>query len=588
MREHELNFGSRIYFVKSGVCTIQRFILCVVLVVFPTTLAFSSSVDELEAVVNSASGTYLAARFADNSHDISTSALYYSKVLRSDPENLELLRKSFIQTLANGEISHAIKLANQLINYDNNHAIARATLGANAIKDQQYYKSTDFLDIPNAVGFNKITNAILTAWALHGLGHTETAINSISQLEGQPWFPFFTEYHIGLILEHAGRTNEAGSHFTIAYDIDRSKLRVVLAHVRSLIRSGNTQQALNVINNYDASYPGNPKIALFRDKIQNQQGIQSDIHTIQDGVAELFYGLGAAFERGGAEDHVAIYMHLALFLNPELDEAYDKLGDLFSSLNQHEIAIRYFESIEHNSLLYRTAQRKIGISYHSLDELEKTRQILSDLIESDPKDTESAKTLGNVYRANKLFAEAIEAYSLAVNNLVNIAKHHWDLFYYRGIAHERNKNWDEAEEDFKTALSLNPDQPLVLNYLGYTWVDRGENLEPALKMLNRAVELRPNAGFIVDSLGWGYFKLGQYENAVKHLERAVEIQPEDPTLNDHLGDAYWHVGRKLEAKFQWSHAKELNPEPNDLEKILQKLEHGYISDEQSSILVNTN
>ena len=107
-------------------------------------------------------------------------------------------------------------------------------------------------------------------------------------------------------------------------------------------------------------------------------------------------------------------------------------------------------------------------------------------------------------------------------------------------------------------------------------------------MLNRAVELRPNAGFIVDSLGWGYFKLGQYENAVKHLERAVEIQPEDPTLNDHLGDAYWHVGRKLEAKFQWSHAKELNPEPNDLEKILQKLEHGYISDEQSSVLVNTN
>ena len=140
--------------------------------------------------------------------------------------------------------------------------------------------------------------------------------------------------------------------------------------------------------------------------------------------------------------------------------------------------------------------------------------------------------------------------------------------------YERAKEWPKAEDDFKKALELFPDQPLVLNYLGYSWVDQGVKLDEAFKMLRRAVELRPNDGYIVDSLGWAHYKLGQYNEAAQTLERAVDLKPADPVLNDHLGDAYWHVNRKVEAQFQWNHARDMNPEPEDLPGILKKIQGG--------------
>ena len=129
------------------------------------------------------------------------------------------------------------------------------------------------------------------------------------------------------------------------------------------------------------------------------------------------------------------------------------------------------------------------------------------------------------------------------------------MFYFRGICYERSKQWPQAEADLKKALQLYPDQPLVLNYLGYSWIDQGVNLDEGMNMIRRAVEQRPDDGYIVNSLGWANFRIGNYDEAVKELERAVELKPDDPTINDHLGDAYWRVGRVLEARFQWSHAK---------------------------------
>ena len=151
-------------------------------------------------------------------------------------------------------------------------------------------------------------------------------------------------------------------------------------------------------------------------------------------------------------------------------------------------------------------------------------------------------------------------------------------YYYRGICEERSKQWPKAEADMRKALELQPDQPHVLNYLGYSWIDQGINLDEGMKMIKRAVEQRPDDGYIVDSLGWAYFRIGNYEEAVKNLERAIDLKPEDPTINDHLGDAYWRVGRKLEAKFQWAHARDLKPEPDDLPKIEAKIENGLPDD----------
>jgi Flp pilus assembly protein TadD len=180
-----------------------------------------------------------------------------------------------------------------------------------------------------------------------------------------------------------------------------------------------------------------------------------------------------------------------------------------------------------------------------------------------------------------MFSECADVYSKGIATIDNPQKSDWVMFYFRGICLERAKQWEKAEADLKKALVLFPEQPQVLNYLGYSWIDQGVNLDEGMKMIRRAVEQKPDDGYIVDSLGWAYFRLGNYDDAVKQLERAVELKPEDPTVNDHLGDVYWRIGRTQEARFQWSHARDLKPEPEEIPKIEQKLKSG-LADETSS------
>ena len=217
-----------------------------------------------------------------------------------------------------------------------------------------------------------------------------------------------------------------------------------------------------------------------------------------------------------------------------------------------------------------------------LDRADEAEKHLGALVKDRPDDPEAIVALGNVLRGHKKFAECADVYSKAVALVPHPEKANWVLFYFRGICYERAHQWPKAEADLKKALELFPDQPHVLNYLGYSWVDQGVNLDEGMDMIHRAVEQRPDDGYIVNSLGWAYFRIGNYDEAVKNLERAVELKPDDPTINDHLGDAYWRVGRTLEARFQWSHAKDLNPDPEDLAKIEAKLKYGLPEDTSSA------
>jgi Flp pilus assembly protein TadD len=179
-----------------------------------------------------------------------------------------------------------------------------------------------------------------------------------------------------------------------------------------------------------------------------------------------------------------------------------------------------------------------------------------------------------VLRGQEKYAEAAEAYSKAIALIGTPQERNWALFYTRGISYERSERWADAERDLKQALKLKPEQPLVMNYLAYSWVEQGVNKTEALAMLKRAVDLRPEDGFVIDSLGWAHYRLGDYKTAIKYLEQAILLEPGEPTVNDHLGDAYWRVGRKLEARFQWQHALTLKPEAAEQPKIKRKIEAG--------------
>ena len=305
------------------------------------------------------------------------------------------------------------------------------------------------------------------------------------------------------------------------------------------------------------------------------------VTTPQEGAAEVLYGIGSALGRRGDDDPGLVYLQLALYLSPNHSLALLSLADLYEQLKKPQLAIKVYEQMPQDSPLRRNSEIQLATDLDSLDRTEEAKKRLDKLIAERPNDLEAIMALGNILRARKQYAECIKVYDRGVAILKNPDKSNWPIFYFRGICNEREKQWAKAEADLKMALTLQPDQPHVLNYLGYSWVDQGVNLDEGMKMIRRAVEQRPEDGYIVDSLGWAYFRVGDFQEALKHLERAVELKPEDPTINDHLGDVYWRLGRTLEAQFQWSHARDLKPEPDELVKIQEKLKTG-LAEEPSS------
>ncbi len=223
----------------------------------------------------------------------------------------------------------------------------------------------------------------------------------------------------------------------------------------------------------------------------------------------------------------------------------------------------------------RISELQLGLNLADTGKVPEAKKHLQELIDTDTSDLRSYLALGSVLSDAKDYKAMAALYDKAADVIGAVPqRNHWSIFFQRAIAHERLKEWDKAEPNFRKALELNPDQPQVLNYLGYSWVDMNRNLDEGLDMIRKAVSLKPDDGYIVDSLGWAYFRLGRFDDAVAELERAAELKAGDPTINDHLGDAYWRVGRKLEATFQWNRALGLNPEEAEIPKIKLKVENG--------------
>ena len=316
-------------------------------------------------------------------------------------------------------------------------------------------------------------------------------------------------------------------------------------------------------------------------KSQSGQGLPQLVTTPQEGGAEVLYGIGSALGRRGEDDPGLVYLQLALYLTPNHPLSLLSLAEVYEQLKKPQLAIKIYEQVPQDSALRRNAEIQLATALDSLDRTDEAKKRLEKLIAERPNDLEAIMALGNIVRARKQYGECAKAYGRGIATVGTPERSHWPLYYFRGICYEREKQWDKAETDLQMALKLYPDQPHVLNYLGYSWIDQGINLEDGMRMIKRAVEQRPEDGYIVDSLGWVHFRLGNFEEAMKQLERAVELKPDDPTINDHLGDVYWRLGRTIEAQFQWSHARDLKPEPDELAKIQEKLKSG-LAEEPSS------
>jgi tetratricopeptide (TPR) repeat protein len=523
-------------------------------------------------------GSYLAARHAGGQRDVAAAASYYRAALRGDPGNNELLGRTFVAVLANGEIEEAVRLADRVLQVDKNDRIARLVLGVRAIKQKQYPVARRELAQSIRGPITDLAATLLSAWTMASPSEAKQATDSIDKLTGADWYAIFTDLHAALILDVAGHKKEAAKRFERSYKLDPTALRVVQSYGSFLSRQGNTAEALKVFATFDEALPRHPLIVEATNELKAGKKLPLMVDTPQAGAAEVLYGLGATLGRRGGEDLGLIYLQLSLYLAPSRPLTLLSLGDLYEAMKKPELANKAYERVLLNSPLHRYAQIQLALNLDSLDRTDEAKASLEKVIAANPGDLEAIIALGNVLRGRKQFAECADVYSKGVDTIGKPEKSNWVIYYFRGICFERAKQWPKAEADLKMSLHLFPDQPHVLNYLGYSWIDQGFNLDEGMRMIKRAVEQRADDGYIVDSLGWAYYRLGNMEEAVKQLERAIELKPEDPTINDHLGDAYWRVGRVLEAQFQWSHARDLKPEPEDLVKIEAKLKWGLPDD----------
>ena len=536
--------------------------------------AFASTPEDAGfPVATSQPGNYLSATIASADRDTAAASLYYREALRADPQNLDLIERAFAAALAAGDARGGYALADRLAARDPANALARLALAVRAFSNGQYPAARAQIAAGDAGKGRDITSALLTAWAYAGAGDLRRALEALDKV-ADPNVSVFRDYHGALVAQALGDPTEALRRYKLAYAKDPGTLRLVDAYARFLMSRKDVAGAKKLYADFAARSPSNPVAAAALADIEGGRPITQVVRNVREGAAEALFGLGGAGTRQGDELASLIYLRLALALRPDHDFAAVSVANLLSDLKRNQEAVSAYMAVPKTSPLSESATIQAAIEYDGLQQTDKGLGLLKQVVAEHPDDPDAWSALGTLQRSAKDFAGAAGSYDRAIAKLAAPDKAHWVLYYFRGIAFERTKQWPKAEVDFKTALKLFPDEPMVLNYLGYSWVDQGLNLDEAFKMLRRAVDLKPTDGYIVDSLGWANYKLGRYEEATRDLERAVELKPGDPVVNDHLGDAYWRVGRKTEAQFQWNHARDFGPEPDDLPKILAKIKGG--------------
>ncbi len=550
-----------------------------------SSLGFASP--DLEKAVEQSgfSGSFLASRVAINDQDDEAAVRFLEKAASFDGESQELKKDLLAALVSNGRIDDAGKVAREINSGGSNRNLIGFVNSAQEIKKRSWNKVDDALKEVAGTDLDKTMREITRAWALSGEHKTEEALAKLGELEGPEWITVMRDYHAGLIADAGGNSDLAADKFQLVIDnravisvLTETYIRAIEAKVRNRSRAGVPEEAKETLDYGLDLLPDHAPFGVLADALSDGQTLSPLLTAPQDGAAELFYNISTALRREGSGAFAKTYLQLANYLSPDNDVITVALAELYLRQSDFERSNTYYDKIADTSPFYRISQLERASNLSRLDRKEEAIEGLKALIELQPNDLAGYMVLGSIYSREKRYSEAAENYNRAVAVVGEPQSYHWNLFFRRGIAYERLKEWQKAEPNFIQSLELSANQPEVLNYLGYSWIDQGINLDEGMEMIRKAVDLRPRSGFIVDSLGWAHYRLGEYEEAVRELERAVQLMPQDPTINDHLGDAYWKVGRKLEATFQWKIALASKTPPDNPEEIEKKLAEGLVDE----------
>ncbi|MEM7178825.1 MAG: tetratricopeptide repeat protein [Pseudomonadota bacterium] len=549
------------------------------LVIATTILALTPLLAPAPATAQGVSGPYLAAEHAARRGDISEAARLYARVLARDPENIRLMEQTMLHQVAAGQVAQAVVIARKLDRMVPGHHLGVLILAADGLKAEKYHKVRELLETGGPDG-GPFVGTVIEAWADFGDGDTERAYALLDTLEsdgtGGPIGKILAAYHAGLIGAASEDDEKALSAFARAAgeSSNGGTNRLIRAQAGALARQGQLEEAQALLDERIALSRGAPRLERLAEALDAGDLPAPISTTPEQGAAEALFAISGYVARGNNRLIGLAYARLATYLDPGLVEAQLLIGDILAQDEQYGLAIEAYARIPEVAPEAIDAEIGRAQALQDADEVDEGLGVLRELVARHEDSVEAHTALGDMLRMTKRYSDAAKAFDGAIALIGEPEQRNWVLFYRRGIAYERSKQWEKAEADFKTALELEPDQPLVLNYLGYSWVEMGSHLEEAQKMIERAVDQRPDDGYIVDSLGWVLYRVGKFEEALGHMARAVELNPSDPVINDHYGDVLWVNGRKLEARFQWRRALSFAPEEDEINRIRRKLDVG--------------
>jgi tetratricopeptide (TPR) repeat protein len=520
-----------------------------------------------------ATGSYLAGRHAQQTDDWPAAAEFMEQALTSDPQNIGLLRRIYLLRLGDGKMTEAVTLARQVTATEPGNHLAKLLLVADDVKAGHFEEAGRRLANLSDDGLARFVEPIMQAWVAVAKGDTAGAQAALAPMENAQGFSILHHFHAGLIAEYAGDKQAAESWYLKSLGAG-APLRIIQAVGGFFERTGKIDEAKAF---YESFRDNNPDTLLLQpemDRLNRGKKPAPIVSNPREGMAEALFDIASALNQEGAGDMALMYGRVALYLRDDLPLARMMVGDILELRSLHDDALAQYQMVKGDEALQWTARLRSATVLERMGRDPEAVGLLEAMAAERPDRSDALVELGDVHRTAERYEQATAAYGGALSRIGTLKDRHWVILYARAMTYDKLKRWEDAERDLLRANELSPDQPFLLNYLGYSWIDRGVNLERGKAMIQRAVELKPTDGYIIDSLGWALYRMGDFTGAVTNLERAVELKPLDPTINDHLGDAYWQVGREAEARFQWRRAL-LHAEDSELAAALNsKLENG--------------
>jgi tetratricopeptide (TPR) repeat protein len=519
-------------------------------------------------------GDFLVARFAAMTNDPETAAEYYAAAIDTAPEKSGIAERAVFSALLAGDYESAVELARRASDVGSTATLVRLTLGVDALERGKQNEAAKYLDETEYGPFNRVIARGLSAWRIADSGGADAAEAYLRDgLTGDANLDSSTLYMMGLLQMADKHDAAALATFDTLWDSGARLAVGVHAHAQLLVADGQKARAVEILQAFHDEIGQNAALDGLRADILAGKRIRPERLSTRQGAALAIYVPAAALMMQTDDDLSGVYFVLALALNPDLHVARSLWGQSLDNAGRRQEAIAILSRIPDSSEFYATARGQMAWALRREERNQESLAIAADALAHSP-DRGLKIQLADLYRSLDRNGDAERLLTEIIDDDAELGRQDWRIVYARGSTREQTGRWPDAETDLKTALALRPGNASILNYLGYAYIDRGLNYEAALDMIRRAVELEPQSGYIVDSLGWAHYRMGRYELAARFLERAVELSPGEALLNDHLGDAYWQIGRKIEARFQWQRVLKLDPSDATHERIVAKMQSG--------------